>query len=133
MDVFTYEDYINEPQGLTFERMNSIHQSMKEEIGRDPEALELYQDLLKTAAEYGNVRSTWYCMSREERAEKNSGRTSKHNSLIKHLNMLARYLQSQGHPASWRDEIATEEEGYGRKAIGDFGCYLAFVYGLSAR
>ena len=63
-----------------------------------------------------------------------SRRTSAHDSVIMHINMLARYLKMQGSETAWRDVLGDEKEDpSNRKRIGDFGCYLAFVNALAAR
>ena len=70
----------------------------------------------------------------EEKMDKDSSRTSCHNSLIVKFNQLARYLKSQGRAAVWRDTLGYEEDNkYFRKRIGDFACYLVFVNSLLAR
>ena len=111
-----------------------IHAEMLAEIGANAEAIELYDELIKIATRYASIRANWILLSREEKIEQDSGRTSCHNSVIIHLNMLARYLKQQGETAVWRDRLGYEEDDpYNRKAIGDFACYLAFVNGINAR
>ena len=107
---------------------------MLAEIGADTGSLELYDELMKVATRYAAIRANWLLLSREEKSEQDSGRTSCHNSVITHFNMLVRYLKQQGKAAVWRDELGYEEDDpYNRKAIGDFACYLAFVNGINAR
>ena len=129
--VCTYEEYLKQPK---FERMQIIHAEMLAEIGADTEALELYDELTKIVTCYAAIRANWLLLSREEKNEQDSGRTSCHNSVITHFNMLARYLKQQGKTAVWRDDLGYEEDDlYNRKAIGDFACYLVFVNGVNAR
>ena len=107
---------------------------MLAEIGANMEALELYDELMKITTRYATIRANWLLLNREEKIEQDSGRTSCHNSVITHFNMLARYLKQQGKVAAWRDELGYEEDDpYNRKTIGDFACYLAFVNGINAR
>lgn len=130
----TFESYRNEPYALDFDKMRSLHGELLTEIGDDPDAAELYDDLTDAAAKYAAIRAVWLGMSAEERAEADPMRTSHHDSLIVHFNMLARYLRMQGKSASWRDELGNEEENrYFRKTIGDFGCYIVFVNSICAR
>lgn len=132
--VSTYEEYIKLPKALSLERMQIIHKQIVSEVGNDPDALELYNDLIKVATRYAAIRANWLLMSREEKMEQDPSRTSCHNSVITHFNMLARYLKQQEKTAVWRDELGYEEDdSYNRKAIGDFACYLAFVNGINAR
>ena len=132
--VCTYEEYLKQPKAITFEKMQTIHAEMLAEIGADVEALELYDELMKVATRYAIIRANWLLLSREEKNEQDSGRTSCHNSVITHFNMLARYLKQQGKAAAGRDDRGYDEDNpYNRKAIGDFACYLAFVNGINAR
>ena len=130
----TYEEYLKQPKAIIFEKMQMIHAEMLAELGADMEALELYNELMKVATRYAAIRANWLLLSREEKNEQDSGRTSCHNSVIIHFNMLARYLKQQGNTTAWRDKLGYEEDDpYHRKAIGDFACYLAFVNGINAR
>ncbi len=132
--VCTYEEYLKQPKAITFGKMQIFHAEMLAEIGADTEALELYDELMKVATRYAAIRANWLLLSREEKSEQDSGRTSCHNSVITHFNMLARYLKQQGKAAAWRDKLGYEEDDlYNRKAVGDFACYLAFVNGINAR
>ena len=116
------------------QEVQMIHAEMLAEIGANAEAIELYDELIKIATRYASIRANWILLSREEKIEQDSGRTSCHNSVIIHLNMLAHYLKQQGETAVWRDRLGYEEDDpYNRKAIGDFACYLAFVNGINAR
>ena len=132
--VCTYEEYLKQPKAITFGKMQIFHAEMLAEIDADTEALELYDELMKVATRYAAIRANWLLLSREEKSEQDSGRTSCHNSVITHFNMLARYLKQQGKAAAWRDKLGYEEDDlYNRKAVGDFACYLAFVNGINAR
>lgn len=133
--IETYKDYKKMPQYFTPDRLAFIQEDMQMEIGDDPEALEIYEDLLKASVKYANMRAMWGAMNREEKRENDALRTAYHDAVIMNLNMLARYEKSQGFPAEWREMIAPGSETvvYNRKAIGDFGCYLAFVSALCSR
>ena len=132
--VCTYEEYLKQPKAITFEKMQMIHTEILAEIGVDVEALELYDELMKVVTRYAAIRANWLFANREEKNEQDSGRTSCHNSVITHFNILARYLKQQGKTAAWRDELGYEEDDpYNRKAIGDFACYLAFMNEINAR
>lgn len=66
--------------------------------------------------------------------EKDSARTSCHDSVIVKFNMLERFLKMQGKDARWRKVLGYEEDDPNfRKRIGDFACYLVFVNSLLAR
>ena len=134
MNINTFDDYLNEPCALHFDQMKRFHQEMIDEIGMDPKAVELYDDLVSETGKYAAIRASWQQMSREEKMEKDSLRTSIHDSVIIHFNMLARYLRMQGKKAEWRDRLGYEEDNkFYRKAIGDFGCYIVFVNSICSR
>ena len=66
--------------------------------------------------------------------ERDSARTSCHDSVIVKFNMLERFLKMKGKDARWREVLGHEEDDPSfRKRIGDFACYLVFVNSLLAR
>lgn len=132
--IETYEGYLTTPKALTIEQMHALHQEILEEIKTDPDAEEIYEELIDKAVAYAQMRAEWNHMSREQKMDRDPLRTAKHDSLITHFNMLARYLQQQGKNAGWREQLGDEkEDGYNRKRIGDFGCYLVFINAVNAR
>lgn len=134
MKINLFRGYMEETHALSMEQMQELHQEMVEEIGKDTDAIELYDELIAVATRYVAIRAGWHQLSKEEKMERDPSRTSCHNSLITHFNMLARYLRMQGRPAEWRDKLGYEEDDrYLRKTIGDFACYIVFVNSLCAR
>lgn len=134
MTVYTYEEYCSMPVSVTVEEMALLHRQIMDEIGNNREAFELYDELNRAATRYMYFRSNWLLWSRDERMEKDSSRTSCHDSVIVKFNQLSRYLKLQGKPAVWRDSIGYEENGVEyRRRIGDFACYLVFINSLLAR
>lgn len=132
--IYQYEEYVKKEKALTFEEEILIHHEMCKEIESDPDALELYEELVIKSIEYAMIRAKWTLMSVEEKRDMDESRTSKHNSLIVKFNQLARYLKMKGMSASWRDLLGYEEEDkINRKRIGDMGCFIAFVHGINAR
>lgn len=132
--INSYKEYLTTVKALSIEQMQQIHERMIEEVSSDADAMELYDELIAVATRYAEMRAKWLLMEREEKMEKDSLRTSYHNSVILHFNMLARYLKSQGKDVVWRDMLGYEEEdGYNRKSIGDFACYLVFLNSINAR
>lgn len=130
----TFTDYIKEPYSMSFEQMEKLHEDLLSEIDNDPDTIELYEELIDAATKYAAIRAKWGRMTREEKMDIDSLRTSHHNSLIIHFNMLARYLRMQGKKSAWRDKLGNDEENrYYRKTIGDFGCYIVFVNSICSR
>ena len=68
---------------------------------------------------YGNVKSV---------NKKDEGRTAKHERVIYCLKLPSRYLGQEGVDVSWFDSIEDN-----RKQIGDFACYIAYIYSINAR
>ena len=100
----------------------------------DEEAQELYRELISVSTRYMSFRSNWLLWSREEKMEKDSARTSCHDSVIVKFNMLERFLKVKGKEARWREVLGYEENDFNlRKRIGDFACYMVFVNSLLAR
>lgn len=132
--IYTYDEYLEAAKALSVEQMQQIHKELAEEIGKDADALELYDELTEAATKYAGIRAKWLQMDQEDKRETDSLRTSRHDSVIRHFNMLARYLKAQGKTASGREQLGYEEDNpYNRKAIGDFACYLVFVNSINAR
>ena len=130
----TYDSYAAMPQSLTLEEMRSVHDAILTEVGSDPDALELYQDLIESSVRYAKFRMDWRFLNVEEKMDIDSDRSSAHTSCITKLNILARCMRTQQKPATWRDTLGdAEADPYIRKRLGDFACYLAFVTALNAR
>ncbi|OUQ13672.1 hypothetical protein B5E84_17235 [Lachnoclostridium sp. An14] len=125
---------MKEPQSRDFDTARHLHKEIIEELGTDPDALELYEELLAASVKYAGFRARWLLLSREEKAEQDASRTASHDALIVKCNQLARYLIMQGKEAGWREALGYEEnDRYNRKRLGDFGCFLAFVNGINGR
>lgn len=125
-----YEEYLKKANDtLTLEEADDILSQIQNSIdSSDEDAAELYNDFLEGAFSYASVRSGWLLLAKNEKMEQDKGRTLKHDSVINRVNILARYLEKTGKDISWREKL-----GDSRKRIGDFACYAALFYGLSAR
>ena len=95
------------------------------QANRDEILLELINDLISQALKYARMRLDWYGFSREERADKDSLRSSIHDRFIDNLNILNRYLTKEGMEA-----LATDDD---RKIVGDFACSIAYQVALEMR
>lgn len=130
----TYEEYLQMPKSLPFNEMQELHKQILSAVGTDTEAKELYEELIGASITYASIRTQWLTLNREEKASTDSRRSSTHDNVITHINVLARYLDMQGKETAWRDALGDEKEDPNyRKRIGDFGCYLVFVNALAAR
>ncbi len=130
--MFTYEDYLHEFDSITLEECNRIYSLLLESLDHyDDDELELYQDLLERIVSYAHVRSRWYTvMDKKMRMEEDPARTARHDHLIRGFDILARYQESKGSDTTWRDNLGEAER---RKRIGDFACYIAFMYAINSR
>ena len=127
-----YEEYLKRIDTLTIEQASEIYRTIIESLDLDEnDDREILQDYLMAAAKYANVRACWNILSREEKMDTDANRTACHNKVIRHLNILARYLASKGKDVSWRDELG--DDSLHRKKMGDFACYVACIEGLNAR
>ena len=130
----TFSTYQAKTDTLSMEDFLEIHRKMTESIGNDPDAAELFEELMETAIAYTAIRANWTLMSREEKREADEGRTMKHDALIVKFNKLARYLDMTGSDISWRADLGyTEDKPENRRRIGDFACWLVFIAGINAR
>lgn len=57
--ICKYEDYLKEPYILTLEQMQQIHNDLLADLDNDPEALELYEELIAAATKYAAMRAKW--------------------------------------------------------------------------
>ena len=129
-----YRDYLNEQKAISFEECLELHREILSEIGSNPDAVGLYDELVEKAIEYAEMRANWTVKSREWKIKQDVLRTSKHDSLIIKCNMLSRYLRKEGKKAASRDRLGYQEDGrIYRKRIGDFGCFLSYIHGINGR
>ena len=130
----SFDTYSHMTDTLTMEDFLDIHAGMIESVGNDPDALELFDELMEHAIVYTDIRARWTMMSVEEKREIDETRTMKHDALIVKFNKLARYLDMTGRDIAWRDALGyTEVDPGKRRRIGDFACFLTFIAGINAR
>ena len=90
--------------------------------------LKLKDDLYKKAIRYAQIRSDWYFLSIDDRADQDLNRTAAHNTFIDACNILSKNMSKIGEDNSWRPIITND-----RKIIGDFACYLHCIIGITLR
>lgn len=130
--MINYETYLNEKNILTFEESLEIYNQLAIENDFNDETTKmLWNKLIESAVSYAAIRSRWHLYSREERMEKDAGRTASHNAFISSLNMFCRFQQKNGLSTAWREKLGDEKDC--RKKIGDFACFIAYIYGINAR
>lgn len=92
----------------------------------DDYAKELYNDFVSSCIKYASYRQNW--LISKNRYVENDNRTMSHDKLIAMINQLCNYMKMQNGDTEWRNWIGDE-----RKTIGDFACYIAFIYGIESR
>lgn len=119
MEINTFSEYLKEPHSLTMAQMQQFHEEMVEEIGNDPDARELYDDLVDASTKYAAIRAAWNYMSREDKINQASIRTSYHNSVIIQFNVLARCLRAQGKKQNGEIDLAMRRmtDIFGRQSV----------------
>lgn len=87
---------------------------------------ELRRDVLKRAFNYTGYRFQWGLYTPEERAEKDSRRTSAHNAFMDAVNIYVRYMNRVR---------GTSLEGMGpdRRENGDLACRIVYEEALANR
>ena len=131
--IRTYNDYLGSLKEIRFEDCVRLHEQIVEEVTGDPDAEELYTDLIRDAIDYVGMRAEWTIQSKDWCSEHDRTRTSYHDSVIASMNILANYLRGTGHAAEWRDDLGYDTDGPDRMRIGDFACFLVYVHGISGR
>ena len=128
-----YLGYLDTQNHLNMDEMHKIHNDILKSI-IDEDSKELYEDLVKQCTKYAEYRINWLLYNREEKINKDSYRSSCHDTLIIKFDILSRYIKSLGISTDWREELGDVKlNPLNRKKIGDFACYIAFINGLNAR
>lgn len=106
---------------MEFEKFEEVYQVLEAQKEKDETAAELYADVKEFAYKYATMRYRFSEMSREEKAENDSYRTSQHNRFMDSVRIYFRYLQNNG--VSVPDISKLEAD---RKIFGNFACYYIF-------
>ena len=106
---------------MELEKFEEVYQVLVAQKEKDETAAELYADVKESAYKYATMRYRFSEMSREEKAENDSYRTSQHNRFMDSVRIYFRYLQNNG--VSVPDISKLEAD---RKIFGNFACYYIF-------
>ncbi|HGZ7275928.1 TPA: hypothetical protein ACOL2U_000921 [Streptococcus pneumoniae] len=77
---------------------------------------------------YASARGKWLTLSREDKLANDESRTVTHNKVIYQLKILKSLANEQSNDVTWFEKFNDD-----RKRIGDFACYVAYIYALNAR
>ncbi|HIS56014.1 MAG: hypothetical protein ACLU6W_00945 [Lachnospiraceae bacterium] len=112
---------------LTYHEAEEIFQEMQSHTDKsDPDIAGIYDNLYRQAIQYANIRARWPFLSKEEKMETDSRRTSLHDAFITSVNIVSRLQAEAG--ARWRVRLGDD-----RKRIGDFACFMALFFSIEAR
>jgi len=92
---------------------------------------EAVSDMKKKAASYARFRTEWEFMSKDEKIEKDSLRTSHHNEFMTAAKLLIR-LSNMHTDNKWA-KLQEEAESMQRKDFGDIACYITYLIAVSNR
>lgn len=106
---------------MELEKFEEVYQVLEAQKEKDETAAELYADVKQFAYKYATMRYRFSEMSREEKAENDSYRTSQHNRFMDSVRIYFRYLQNNG--VNVPDISKLEAD---RKIFGNFACYYIF-------
>lgn len=106
---------------MELEKFEEVYQVLEAQKEKDETAAELYADVKEFAYKYATMRYRFSEMSREEKAENDSYRTSQHNRFMDSVRIYFRYLQNNG--VNVPDISKLEAD---RKIFGNFACYYIF-------
>lgn len=112
---------------LTYEEAKEIYATIKKNLDpTDADIYSLYTDMIAYAVKYAHIRAGWNALTRTQKSDQDSSRTSAHDAFIVSVNIVARSQGDIG--AAWRQRLSDD-----RKRVGDFACYIALFEGIEAR
>ena len=126
---FRYGYYLRMEDALPFQEACEIHEDILSNLSiRDANLDELWWETLRAAVNYVEIRSMWNFIDSEQRAQTDRYRTGLHDTFIYKLNSLAVTMESLGLDVSWQEKL-----GGDRVRLGDFACFLNYIFSLRAR
>lgn len=129
MQTFSYDDFKNEKGIVSFSEAEQIYSSLLNSSNQlDKEFQEEWTTFVLLCIEYVSTRGKWLTLSREEKLANDEARTVIHNKVIYQLKILKGLANEQCNDVTWFDKFNDD-----RKRIGDFACYVAYIYALNAR
>ncbi|HFH9837932.1 TPA: hypothetical protein ACGOON_001296 [Streptococcus suis] len=129
MQFFTYNDFTSETGHLSFADCQVIHDELLNSSDTlNSEFQEFWTEFLTSCVAYAEARGKWFLLTKEERMNFDSSRTTIHNKVIHNLKLLRALAIENQKDTSWFDKFQDD-----RKRIGDFACYLAYIYAINSR
>lgn len=129
MQFIGYKDLLDSDETLSFENSAKAYQMILDaHPEKDVEFKRLLSDVVERAIAYAQYRLKWSLLSVQEKAAIDEERSMHHNIFINSINKLSVYMYQNKYGNDWEDVIGSD-----RKKMGDFACYLAYVYSINAR
>ena len=129
MQTFNYDDFKNEKGIVSFSEAEQIYSSLLNSSNQlDKEFQEEWTTFVLLCVEYTSIRGKWLTLSREEKLANDEARAVTHNKVIYQLKILKSLANEQSNDVTWFEKFNDD-----RKRIGDFACYVAYIYALNAR
>lgn len=127
MKFYTHTDF--DKSHLTFSECQIIHEQILDSSNKlDSEFQVYWKELVKSCIEYTEARGKWLLLSREDKMNFDSTRTTIHNKVIHNLKLIKALTLENNKDCSWYEKFQDD-----RKRIGDFANYLVYAYAINAR
>ncbi|MDF7639501.1 hypothetical protein PT285_08830 [Lactobacillus sp. ESL0791] len=130
----TYKDFTHQPSHLSVTDAESIYQELVDltTAMNDRKLNDLVTNLIQKAVTYTEVRAQWLLLSSIEKMQIDRHRTDLHNDFIAAVNIVQRYMKQKDVPTDWYERLVPTGI-VDRKRVGDFACYISYVYAVNAR
>lgn len=140
----TFENYLNSPEHLTFKDMTFIDKLILDNADTTNEDFrDVWKETIQSSIKYSTIRAEWNLLTKEQKLDKDTLRTSLHDTVILNFILLERiFKMNQWNAKLWTEKLFLQGEvsmrkkadlKEHRKRIGDFANYLAFIYSLAGR
>ena len=133
LSMFTYQSYLEAKDRITFQDTEEIYNELRTAANTNNRQFQdLWKDVIQRAIDYVNFRAKYSIQTPNERSEDfDKTRTTKHNMFMYSLQDIVFFMDEQGWQTDWFKKIGTIKDN--RKRLGDFACYLVYIYSLNAR
>lgn len=132
MNFYTYRDFERMSNHLSLVESEAIYDKFLHSTTTllvDESFKEYWEEFVLASVEYSEKRGKWLLTPMNERTESmDTYRTSKHERVILSLKIIKRYMEKNNLDIQCLDEL-----GEDRKRIGDFACYISYIYSVNAR
>lgn len=129
MQFVNVDNLLNDNTVFSYTQAEKAYKMIKDAYPeKDVKLKYLFTDMIEKAVHYTEYRLKWSLASMQERMAMDEERSRCHNLFIAALNRLSVYMYENKYDNSWEDLIGSD-----RKRIGDFACYIAYIYSVDAR